>query len=136
MKAETRNEQEPTRLDKWLWAARFFKTRALAAEAIDGGKVHLNGERVKRSKAVKIGDEVTVRLGPFEHRVVVKLASDRRGSASVAATLFDETDESSAAREALLEQHRIARAAGAEDPGRPSKRDRRQIDHLKKRQRE
>jgi ribosome-associated heat shock protein Hsp15 len=135
MKPDER-DSEAVRLDKWLWAARFFRTRALAAEAIDGGKVHLNGERAKRSKMVRIGDEITVRLGPFEHRVVVKLASDRRGSASIAATLFDETEQSRLAREALAEQHRIARAAGAEDARKPSKRDRRQIDQLRRRQRD
>lgn len=125
---------EGVRLDKWLWAARFFKTRALAAEAIDGGMVHLNGQRVKRSRVLRAGDEVRVRLGPFEHKVVVRLVSDRRGSATVAATLYEELPESRAAREALLEQHRLERAAGAADPGRPSKRDRRQIDHLRNRQ--
>lgn len=124
---------DAARLDKWLWAARFFKTRALAAEAIDGGKIHLNGERVKRSKGVKVGDEVRARLGPYEHRVTVKSVLDRRGSASVAATLYEELAESRAAREALLEQRRMEVAAGAEDLGRPSKRDRRQIDQLRKR---
>jgi ribosome-associated heat shock protein Hsp15 len=133
MTGETRDTADATRLDKWLWAARFFKTRALAADAIDGGKVHLNGERVKRSRAVKIGDEVWIRIGPYEHRVIVRSTSDRRGPASVAATLFGETTESLATREALLEQHRLQRAAGATDPGRPSKRDRRQIDQLRKR---
>jgi ribosome-associated heat shock protein Hsp15 len=133
MNHDKRESVEDTRLDKWLWAARFFKTRSLAAEAIDGGKVHLNGERVKRSRTVKVGDEVRVRLGPYEHRVMVLSTSDRRGPASVAATLFDEVAESRSAREALLEQHRIERAAGAADPGRPSKRDRRQIDELRKR---
>jgi ribosome-associated heat shock protein Hsp15 len=127
------DSSDGVRLDKWLWAARFFKTRALAAEAIDGGSVHLNGQRVKRSRTVRAGDEVRVRLGVFEHRVVIKLTSDRRGSATVAATLFDELAESRAAREALLEQHRLERAAGAADPGKPSKRDRRQIDHLRNR---
>ena len=124
---------EAARLDKWLWAARFFKTRSLAAEAIDGGKVQLNGERVKRSKGVRAGDEVRVRLGPYEHRVVVRSTSDRRGSASVAATLYDEIAESRATREALIEQRRMETAAGAQDPGRPSKRDRRQIDQLRER---
>lgn len=121
------------RLDKWLWAARFFKTRALAAEAIDGGKVHLNGERVKRSKSVKIDDEVRVRLSPYEHSVIVKSVSDRRGPAAVAATLYEELPESRATRERLLERRRMEMAAGAEDPGRPSKRDRRQIEQLRKR---
>jgi ribosome-associated heat shock protein Hsp15 len=125
---------DDTRLDKWLWAARFFKTRAAAAEAIDGGKVHLNGERVKRSKAVKVGDEVRVRLGPYEHRVILKSVSDRRGPASVAALLYEETAESRAQREALIERRRMEMAAGAEDPGRPSKRDRRRIDQLRNRE--
>ncbi len=124
---------EVVRLDKWLWAARFFKTRALAAEAIDGGKVHLNGERVKRSKGLKIGDEVRVRLGPYEHRIVVRSTFDRRGPATVAATLYDELPESRAIREQLMEQRRMEIAIGAEDAGRPSKRDRRQIEHLRKR---
>ncbi|MDQ2889393.1 MAG: RNA-binding S4 domain-containing protein [Gemmatimonadota bacterium] len=122
-----------TRLDKWLWAARFFKTRALAAEAIDGGRVQLNAERVKRSKAVRQGDEVTVRLGPYEHRVTVVLISERRGPATVAATLYEELPESRAAREALVERRRLETAIGAADPGRPSKRDRRQIDQLRRR---
>lgn len=124
---------EAARLDKWLWAARFFKTRALAAEAIDGGKVHLNGERVKRSKGIRIGDEVRVRIGPYEHRVTVRSVSDRRGPATVAATLYEEFADSRAAREALIEQRRMEIAAGEADPGRPSKRDRRQIDRLRKR---
>ena len=123
------------RLDKWLWAARFFKTRTLAAEAIDGGKVHLNGERVKRSRGVKISDEVRIRIGPYEHRVIVRSVSDRRGPATVAATLYEELEESRAAREALLERRRMELAAGADDPGRPSKRDRRQIEQLRKRRR-
>lgn len=133
MESARLDASDGVRLDKWLWAARFFKTRALAAEAIDGGMVHLNGQRVKRSRVLKAGDEVRVRLGPFEHKVVVRLVSDRRGSATVAATLYEELPESRAAREALLEQHRLERAAGAADPGRPSKRDRRQIDHLRNR---
>lgn len=66
------DETESIRLDKWLWAARFFKTRAIAADAVDGGKVHLNGDRVKRAKAVRVGDEVQVRSGPFEQRVLVR----------------------------------------------------------------
>jgi ribosome-associated heat shock protein Hsp15 len=128
-----REPNDAARLDKWLWAARFFKTRALAAEAIDGGKVQLKGERVKRSKGVKVGDEVRVRLGPYEHRIIVKSISDRRGPAVVAATLYEELAESRATREALIAQRRMETAAGEEDPGRPSKRDRRQIDQLRRR---
>ena len=133
MHAAKDESSDAVRLDKWLWAARFFKTRALAAEAIDGGKVHLNGERVKRSKGLKIGDEVRVRLGPYEHRIVVRSTSDRRGPAAVAATLYDELPESRATREALVEQRRMESAFGMEDAGRPSKRDRRQIEQLRKR---
>ena len=133
MHAGNTESSDVVRLDKWLWAARFFKTRALAAEAIDGGKVHLNGERVKRSKGLKVGDEVRVRVGPYEHRIVARSTSDRRGPATVAATLYDELPESRAAREALMEQHRMEIGTGAGDTGRPSKRDRRQIEHLRKR---
>ena len=81
---ETENEHR-VRLDKWLWAARFFKTRALAAEAIDGGKVDVNGARAKRAKMVQDGDEVRVRQSPFEHIVHVRGVSERRGPATVAA---------------------------------------------------
>ena len=133
MNSDIRDAADAARLDKWLWAARFLKTRALAAEAIDGGKVHLNGERVKRSKGVRIGDDVRVRLGPYEHRVTVRLVSDRRGPATVAATLYEELPESRAQREALIERRRMETAAGAADPGRPSKRDRRQNEQLRRR---
>ena len=133
MQSPNGESSDAVRLDKWLWAARFFKTRALAAEAIDGGKVHLNGERVKRSKTLKLGDEVRVRIGPYEHRIVVRSTSDRRGPATVAATLYDELPESRATREALMEQRRMEIAVGADDAGRPSKRDRRQIEQLRKR---
>ena len=84
-------------------------------------------------KAMKLGDEVRVRIGPYEHRIVVRSTSDRRGPATVAATLYDELPESRATREALMEQRRMEIAAGADDAGRPSKRDRRQIEQLRKR---
>lgn len=125
-------DDEPERLDKWLWTARFFKTRALAAAAVDGGKVHLNGERVKRSKTVRVGHLVSIRLGPYEHVVVVRGISDRRGPASVAATLYQETEESRAARERLLSQRQLESSAAVHDAGRPSKKDRRQIDQLRR----
>ena len=99
------------RLDKWLWAARFFKTRSLAADAIEGGKVQVNGERVKRAKTLQVGDAVQLRLGPYEHVVVVRQTSERRGPASVAQTLYEETAESRSAREKLAEQLRMATAA-------------------------
>ena len=92
------------RIDKWLWAARFFKTRALATEAVDGGKIEVNELPVKPAKAVKVGDRVRVRVGAYEHRVVVTGLGERRGSAEAAAALYEETPESIAARERLREQ--------------------------------
>jgi ribosome-associated heat shock protein Hsp15 len=115
------------RLDKWLWAARFFKTRALAAEAIAGGKVQMNGARVKRGKSVRPGDVIRVRLGPYEHMVTVLRVSARRGSASEAAQLFVEDAAGKARRLHLVEQHRLAKHAFAFGEGRPSRRERREI---------
>ena len=116
------------RVDKWLWAARFFKTLSQAAEAVDGGKVEVNGARVKPAKDIKVGDEVRIRLGPYEHHVVVRGLSDKRGPASVAQTLFEETPESIAAREKLREDHRLAPALVVyEEKGRPTKKDRRAL---------
>jgi len=122
------------RLDKWLWAARFFKTRALAAEAVTGGKVTMRGDRIKPARPVQVGDEIAIRLGPYEHVVRVRELSARRGPATVAATLYEETSESLAARTRLAEQLRLAPAALVfEDKGRPTKRDRREIDKWKRR---
>ena len=116
------------RIDKWLWAARFFKTRSLAADAVDGGKVHLNGARVNPAKVVQAGDEVRVRLGPYEHVVEVRAVSERRGPASVAQTLFEETAESRETRERLAAQLKMAPAAFVyEERGRPTKKDRRDL---------
>jgi len=117
------------RLDKWLWAARFYKTRSLAAEAIVGGKVQLNDERVKRARTVQVGDEVRIRHGAYETVVRVRALSGRRGSAPIAATLYEETPESRAAREKLAVQMRSL--PGAHDSGRPSKKDRREIARLR-----
>ena len=123
---------ERVRLDKWLWAARFFKTRALAAESIGGGKVLVGGERAKPAKLLQAGDEVRLRLGPYEHVVIVRGISERRGPASVAATLYEETETSRAVRAKLAEQLRIAPAGFVfEDKGRPTKRDRREIERLR-----
>jgi ribosome-associated heat shock protein Hsp15 len=120
------------RIDKWLWAARFFKTRSLAAEAIAGGKVMVAGERVKPAKMLQAGDEVRVRLGPYEHVVIVERLSERRGPATVAATLYEETAASRAARERLAEQLKMAPAAFVyEEKGRPTKRDRRELDRFR-----
>ncbi len=121
------------RLDKWLWAARFFKTRALAAEAIDGGKVSVNDERPKRAKLIQAGDEVSVRIGPYQHVVHVRDVSGRRGSAAIAQTLFEETPASVAARAAAAEQYRNAAMTFAFQEGKPSKKERRAIDRVRDR---
>ena len=120
------------RIDTCLWAARFFKTRSLPADAIAAGKVEVNDERVKPAKLIQLGDSVSVRLGPYLHIVTVRGLSERRGPATVAATLYEETAESIAARAKLAEQLRMAPAAFVyEDKGRPTKRDRREIDRFR-----
>lgn len=120
--------QEKLRLDKWLWAARFYKTRSLATEAIDGGKIHLNHERVKPSRALKIGDIITLSKGPYKITVRVTGLSAMRGPATVAATLYQETEESIKARALLAEQLRAQGPyARMIQSGRPTKKDRRQI---------
>jgi ribosome-associated heat shock protein Hsp15 len=133
---DDRSDAERVRIDKWLWAARFFRTRSLAVDAISGGKVEVNGERVKPARVVHAGDEVRIRLGPYEHIVHVRGLSERRGPAAVAATLFEETPASVAARAKHAEQLRMAPAAFVyEEKGRPTKRDRREIDRFRDEQR-
>ena len=124
-------EDGRVRLDKWLWAARFFKTRALAAEAVEGGKIEVNGDRPKRARPVQLGDEIRIRLGPYEHIVLVQALSDRRGPASHAATLYQETDASRTRREELAIQLKSLHAVFGPEKGRPTKKDRRQIERLK-----
>ncbi len=121
------------RLDKWLWAARFFKTRGLAADAIEGGKVEVNGERAKRAKQLQAGDTVRIRLGPYYHVVKVLALSERRGPASLAASLYEENPEGRKAREALQLQMKAAQSASGYMPGRPTKKDRREIEKLRRR---
>ena len=111
------------RLDKWLWAARFFRTRTLAVQAIEGGRVSLNGERAKPAKDLKVGDQLAIRRPPFEHVVVVKSLSDQRGSATVAAALFDETEESRARRTVLAAE--MKSLPQPRFKGRPTKKTRR-----------
>ena len=124
--------QSRVRIDKWLWAARFFKTRSLAAEAVAAGKVELHGERVKPAKLLQTGDILAIRLGPYLHTVLVRTLSERRGPAAVAATLYEETADSIAARAKLAEQLRMAPAAFVYDEkGRPTKRYRRDIDRFR-----
>jgi ribosome-associated heat shock protein Hsp15 len=121
------------RLDKWLWAARFFKTRALAVEAIDGGKISVNEERPKRAKLVQTGDALSVRVGQAVYDVTVRDVSERRGSAAIAQTLYAETPESLAARSRAAEQLRTAAMAFAYQEGKPSKKERRAIDRVRDR---
>jgi ribosome-associated heat shock protein Hsp15 len=111
------------RLDKWLWAARFFKTRALAVQAIEAGHVTLNGDRAKPAKLVKIGDALVVRRTPFEQSVAVKALSDKRGPAAVAALLYEETEESRARRTTLAAQMKAMPQPRFK--GRPTKKTRR-----------
>jgi len=119
------------RLDKWLWAARFFKTRGLAQAAIAGGKVKINGERVKPAKEIASGDGLTIRIGEFEWAVTVKALSDKRGPAEAARKLYEE-DEASRARRAAQAADRRAHASVLGDrKGRPTKRERREIDRLR-----
>jgi len=122
---------EQVRLDKWLWAARFFKSRGLATEAVTGGRVHLNDVRVKPSKDVRVGDTVEVTIGEVQRTVLVTGVSDKRGPASVAATLYEETADSIAAREQLARERSLARAPGADAGARPTKQARRRLDALR-----
>ncbi len=115
------------RLDKWLWAARFFKTRGLATEAINGGHVHLNGSRPKPSRPLQVGDELSIRKAGMEFVITVRELSDKRGPAPVAQSLYEEHAESIAKREAYVEERRLLAAAGTGPARRPDKRSRRQI---------
>ena len=111
------------RIDKWLWAARFYKTRSLASQAIEAGHVTVNGERVKPAKPVRPGDEILVRRPPFEHTVAVKALSEKRGGAADAAKLFQESEESRARRTLLAAQMKAS--PQPRFPGRPTKKTRR-----------
>ncbi len=115
------------RIDKWLWAARFFKTRSLATDAVEGGKIKLNGERPKPAKAVKVGDQLEIRSGPFAFSISVLALSDKRGSATIAATLYSESEESQTARKTLAAQLRADAIATPFLRGRPTKKARRDI---------
>lgn len=123
------------RIDKWLWAARFHKTRSAATDAVLGGRVHINGTRVKPAKDVRPGDEIELTVGVV-HRVVEVLAlSDKRGPAAIAATLYRETPESIEARERAAAERRLARPLGADLGVRPTKLDRRRLEALRRGQR-
>ncbi|OTG77116.1 RNA-binding protein [Acinetobacter sp. ANC 4169] len=120
---------ESMRIDKWLWAARFFKTRSICKAAIEGGKVHHNGERVKVSKEVRVGMELTIQQGFDRKTVVIKALSAVRGAAPIAQQLYEETEVSIAKRELITTQRKLHNLARPEH--RPSKKDRRQISKFK-----
>ena len=123
---------EQVRIDKWLWAARFFKTRGAATEAVLAGRIHLNGERVKPAKDVCVGDTVEVRKDDLQWTVAVTGVADKRGSAAIAATLYAETAESAALREQRAQERRLSRPLGADLGMRPTKQDRRRLEALRR----
>jgi ribosome-associated heat shock protein Hsp15 len=122
---------EKMRLDKWLWAARFFKTRQLAAEAVQGGKVHLNGQRTKPGKDVKTGSRLNVSKGPYEWDIEIRVLPRQRRPAAEAREFYIESEQSHARRQRLNEQIRAERAAHPVADHRPNKRERRQIHRFK-----
>jgi ribosome-associated heat shock protein Hsp15 len=122
------------RIDKWLWAARFYKTRSLATEAVAAGHVQVGGARVKPAREVRVGETVEIRRGTFRSTVVVRGLAERRGPATDAAALYEETAESVAAREEQRAERRYARPLGADLGARPTKQDRRRLDALRRAQ--
>lgn len=118
----------PVRLDKWLWAARFYKTRSLAADAIDAGRVEVNGDRAKRSRAITAGDKLRIKKPPFEQQIEVLGESEQRGPASVAATLYVESEDSVKMREVLAAKMKALGPPVFRDRGKPGKKERREID--------
>ena len=120
--------EERVRVDKWLWAARLVKTRALAVDALKGGRVDVNGERAKPSREIRPGDRIDFATGRLRLSIVVRAVSARRGPAAEAALLYDETAESREARERYAAERRLERSAGSREGGRPTKRDRRRLE--------
>ncbi|MDJ0621484.1 MAG: S4 domain-containing protein [Desulfocapsaceae bacterium] len=118
---------EKIRLDKWLWAARFFKTRSLASQAVNGGRVHLNGSRIKASRAVNIGDTLLINKSGMEFEIIVLALNDKRRPAVEARQLYEESSESIAKRSEQAEQRKLIRAGQPAPAKRPDKRDRRKI---------
>ena len=116
------------RVDKWLWAARFYKTRSLCAQAIEAGQVRVNGERAKPARNMRVGEAVSIRKSGIVCEVVVTALADRRGNATEAAKLYCETEASAAAREAAREERRAALLTQPRFPGRPTKRERRKLE--------
>ena len=134
--SKTERDNNLIRLDKWLWAARFFKTRKLASEAVSGGKVHLNGQRTKPGKEVKVGSQLRIHKGALEWKLDVVGICHYRRPAPEAQTLYEEEAASIKKRDELAEQLRVIRAAEAtiEPEGKPNKRERRQIHRFKRKQ--
>lgn len=130
MSAHVPPDTDRTRLDKWLWAARFYKHRTAATDAVDGGKVKLNGMAVKPAREVRPGDRIEITMDEDVRVVIVRAIADKRGPASVAQTLYEETPDSLARREAARETRKLAATPGADLHGRPTKRDRRRIDRF------
>jgi ribosome-associated heat shock protein Hsp15 len=130
---EIEETNEPIRIDKWLWAARFFKTRSLAAAAVNGGKIAVNGARAKPSRIMRLGDELNIRRGPYEWTVVVRGLAKLRGPAPQAQLLYEETEASIRKREAASAQFKFERAPEFDSPGRPSKKARRAVLRFTKR---
>lgn len=126
---------EDVRIDRWLWVARFFKTRSVATDAVAGGRVHLNGARVKPAKDVRPGDTVEVTIGDTRREVVVLAVAERRGPASVAQSLYAETPDSVARREQRDVERRVARPLGADLGARPTKQNRRRLEALRRAER-
>ncbi len=120
-------EEKKIRIDKWLWAARFFKTRSMAAKAVSGGHVHLNSARVKPARAVSVGDELRIVRNETEFIITVKQLLEKRGPATLARTLYEETEESIAAREMTREQKKMMHMGHVSPAKRPGKKDRRLI---------
>lgn len=130
---ENLHEMDKQRIDKWLWAARFFKTRSIAVEEIGRGRVEVNGQEAKPAREVKPGDLVSLRQGHVQRVVVVKGLSNARGPAPVAQQLYEETPESIRAREQAAEQRRLApEPAHSIEQGRPTKRGRRELEHAQR----
>jgi ribosome-associated heat shock protein Hsp15 len=123
---------ERVRIDKWLWAARFFKTRGAATEAVLGGHVQVNGARVKPARDVVVGDRLEITKAQERWTVVVAGLADRRGPANVAQSLYEETPESAAERQKRRDERRLARPLGSDLSERPTKRDRRRLDALRR----
>ena len=123
---------ERLRLDKWLWAARFFKTRSLAAQAVEGGRVRLNGERTKPAHGLRVGNRLRIHIGAYEWEIVVSALSGQRGSAIVARTLYEESAESEARRRRQREERKLRAEPAQALRGRPTKKDRRALERQRR----